>query len=161
MVRRHHALAGAVLLGFLGWAPEARAEDDGVIVLTLGITSLVIATPGIISAVGNSNDMGKDQKPSYGWRVGGFVTGGINLAAGGIFLGLVAPQGLGKIYAPAVVTGLINATVGIVDIVISAKATAMPDTPKSPTARFRVVPVAIEDIRQKTAPGIGIRVNAF
>jgi hypothetical protein len=144
-------------MGFFLLAPKVRAEDE-VIALTLGAVSAGFAIPGIITAAGNAHYLRLGQKPSSGWRTGGFVMGGINVAVGGVFLGLVAPQGFGQVYMPAVGFGLFNATVGIVDIVMSGIATAAPD---SRVARIHVVPVVFEDVRAKAVPGIAFRMGTF
>lgn len=139
-------------------ATRARANDDSTqIALFLGaLSGGLVGAPGIVVAAVNGYSAGKDERPTSGWRTAGYVFGGLNLAAGGLYMA-TAPQG-SSVWLPGIGIGAAHIAVAIVDIAVTGVAGAKPEPSGAFTA---LVPVLLWDTRGRAAPGAGLLVRAF
>lgn len=148
-------VAAAVLAALLTAAPEASALDESTqISLFLGaVSGGLVGVPGIVVAAYNG---GKDERPAGGWLAAGYVFGGLNLAAGGLYL-VTAPQG-DSIWWPGVGIGAGHVVMGIVDIAVTGVSGTKPDRSGSTAAVF---PMPLWDAGGHASPGVGVQVRAF
>ncbi len=157
VLRLSSAICAAVCATVLLLAPGVRAEGDLAIDATIIGAGSLPAVPGLVLAVGNGVYLARGERANLGWRVSGFIFGGLNLAVGTAFVA-TSPQGFGKLYVPQFGIGMVNLVVGAADIVLSALSTARPE---GATPRATVVPMPVADARGRVAPGIGVQVVTF
>ncbi len=59
---------------------QGIAEDIGL--MGVAVIGAVVATPGLVFITGNAWSIKDNQRPHYAWRLGSYISGGLNAAVG-------------------------------------------------------------------------------
>jgi hypothetical protein len=147
-------------------APRARADDLSFLPgLVSSLAAGPLAVAGIVVAIGNALSDGEDGKPTVGWRVSGYIIGGLNLAAGIVTLALSAQSRGpcqntcdGAAFPLGIVIGIASLAIGGLDIGVTLYRGSRSDRPST---RISLVPTTGVGARGAPFGGLGIRVASF
>lgn len=148
-------LAWTVALPTQAWAEGEEPGSTGpefAGYFLLGAADLALGIAGGVYAIGSWSHTARGQAPERSWLVGGYLTGGLNLAAGigWLVIGLVDEDRPRELFFVAGTHVLI----GALDIGLTLWSAVLPDTP---LREVRIEPLLISDAAGRPAAGAGLR----
>lgn len=162
MLSLRFVVAALLVLG-LSWRAHAWCDGDSFSRNAPGstIASGPVALAGIVGGIGNAVSDGGDGRASLGWRVSGFVTGALGLAAG--VTTLVYSTGGGDCtggagFGPGIGVGIANLAIAVVDFALPLLRRAR--SPEAPR-QVSLVPLAGVGVRGTAFAGLGLRLISF
>ena len=105
---------------------------------------------GLVIGFANFSYASKGEQATPGWRIQGWIVGGLNLALGATVVGLVLQKP--SVDDLGLSIGLISLAVGTMDIGFTIWSSSHPESKK----RLTVNPIVLQDIEGNPAVGIGL-----
>lgn len=151
-----------VILAFcLGSVPaKAESDNEGWFKLEPGQAALAlllccaygyVTTGGLVIAIGNLYYGVKGERATPGWRIQGWVVGGINIVLGAVAIGLGVANDTDHGFGEKM--GLASLAVGALDITFTIWSSSQPERKR----RLTVNPIVMQDFEGNPAVGIGLR----
>jgi hypothetical protein len=105
---------------------------------------------GLIIGFANFSYATKGEQATPGWRIQGWIVGGLNLVMGATVIGLVLQEP--TVDDVGLTIGMISIGVGVLDIGFTIWSSSQPESKKSLT----VNPIVMQDVEGNPAVGVGL-----
>lgn len=138
---------------------RVRADAGGTVgvVVGFGIVSIVTGAVGVVSGISLADSLARQKRPSDGMLLLGPICGTVNMVAGGLLVGLSAPDGeVG--WKGGVALGTAYLAVGALDLGLAIWAGTLPERGGR---SVHVLPALLPTPGGNIAPGLALDIAGF